>query len=117
MALDRALTSDKNDYVALLYHGTTLVRSNERDRGFAEMETALNALHHWLEDLTSESSAGDYWDPGRQIRQAIETGLAGKPTAIELVVTAQRVGKQLEGEIDRAEQDKVRSLYNEGSKN
>jgi hypothetical protein len=37
--------------------------------------------------------------------------LAGKPSAIELVVTAQRVGKQLEEEIDRAQRDNVQSLY------
>ena len=115
--LDKALASDKNDYVARLYLGMTFVRSNDRDRGLAEMETALKGIHEWLENLASDSSVGNYWDPNRQIRKTIETGLAGKPSAIELVVTAQQVGKQLEEEIDRAQRDKVRSLYNQGSRN
>ena len=116
-ALDKALVSDKNDYMAHLYLGMTLVRSNDRDRGLAEMETALNGIHEWLEDLASDSSIGYYWDPNRQIRKNIESDLAEKPTAIELVVTCQRVGKQLEEEIDRAQRDNVQSLYNQGSRN
>jgi tetratricopeptide (TPR) repeat protein len=115
-ALDKALAADKNDFVARLYLGMTLVRSNERERGLAEMATALNETHQWLETLTSESAAGAYWDPNRQIRKTIEKSLAEKPTAIELIVTAQRVGKQLEEEISRSEQDRTRSLYNEGGK-
>jgi tetratricopeptide (TPR) repeat protein len=115
-ALDKALATDKNDFVARLYLGMTLVRSNERERGLAEMATALNETHQWLETLTSESAAGAYWDPNRQIRKTIEKSLAEKPTAIELIVTAQRVGKQLEEEISRSEQDRTRSLYNEGGK-
>jgi tetratricopeptide (TPR) repeat protein len=115
-ALDKALAADKNDFVARLYLGMTLVRSNERERGLAEMATALNETYQWLETLTSESAAGAYWDPNRQIRKTIEKSLAEKPTAIELIVTAQRVGKQLEEEISRSEQDRTRSLYNEGGK-
>jgi hypothetical protein len=56
----------------------TLVRSNDRDRGLAEMETALKGIHEWLENLASDSSAGDYWDTNKQIRKSIEGGLAGK---------------------------------------
>ena len=116
-ALDKALTSDKNDDVARLYLGMTFVRSNDRDRGVAEMETALNRIHEWLENLASDSSVSNYWDPNRQIRKSIESGLAEKPAAIELVVIAQRVGKQLEEEINRAQRAKVQSLYNQGSRN
>ena len=95
-ALGKALASDKDDNVARLYLGMALVRSNDRDRGLVEMENALNGIHEWLENLSSDSSAGSYWDPNKQIRKTIETELAGKPSPIELVVTAQRVGKQLE---------------------
>ena len=116
-ALDKALASDENDYVARLYLGMTLVRSNDQDRGLAEMETALKGIHEWLENMASDSSVGNYWDPNKQIRKSIESGLAGKPAAIELVVTAQRVGKQLEEEIDRAQRDNVQSLYNQGGRN
>jgi tetratricopeptide (TPR) repeat protein len=110
-ALDKALASDKNDYMARLYLGMTLVRSNDRDRGLVEMENALNGIHDWLENLTSDSSASSYWDPNKQIRKTIETELAGKPNPIELVVTGQRIGKQLEEEIDKAQRDKSRTTY------
>jgi tetratricopeptide (TPR) repeat protein len=110
-ALDKALASDKEEYVARLYLGMTLVRSNDLDHGLAEMETALNGIHEWLENLASDNSVSGYWDTNKQIRKTIESGLAGKPTAIELVVTAQRGSKQLEEEIDRAQRDNVQFLY------
>lgn len=109
--LDKAVASDKDDYMARLYLGMTLVRSNDRNRGLVEMETALNGIHDWLEGLTYTSTGGGYWDPNRQIRKTIETELAGKPSPIELVVVAQRVGKQLEDEIDKSQRDKTRSVY------
>ena len=115
--LDKALASDNNDYVARLYLGMTLVRSNDPDRGRAEMENALNGIYEWLENLSSDSPEGNYWDTNKQIRKSIASGLAEKPAAIELVVTAQRVGKQLEEEIARAQRDNVHSLYNQESNN
>ncbi|HEY7323169.1 MAG TPA: tetratricopeptide repeat protein [Candidatus Binatia bacterium] len=115
--LDKALASDNNDYVARLYLGMTLVRSNDPDRGRAEMETALNGIYEWLENLSSDSPEGNYWDTNKQIRKSIESGLAEKPAAIELVVTAQRVGKQLEEEIGRAQRDNIQSLYNQENTN
>jgi len=116
-ALDKALATDNKDFMARLYQGMVITRSGERERGLAEMETALNEMHQWLDNITTDSSVGIYWDPNRQIRKTIETSLSEKPTAIEMVVMAQRIGKQLEEEIDRAERDKIRSSYDQGSKN
>ena len=116
-ALDKSLAKDNNDFVARLYLGMGLVRSSDRERGLAEMKTALNEMHQWLENVTSESSEGAYWDPNRQLRKTIETSLGERSTAIELVVMSQRIGKQLEEEIDRAEKDKIQSSYDTGSKN
>jgi len=116
-ALEKSLARDKNDNLAHLYLGLALARSNDRERGLAEMETGLNGIHQWLENISSEDAAGSYWDPNKQIRRTIEKGLAGQPSAIEVVVIAQRVGKQLEEEIDRVGRDKSRALYNEGSRN
>jgi len=116
-ALNKSLAQDNKDFVARLYLGMGLVRSGDRERGLAEMKTALNEMHQWLENVTSETTEGTYWDPNRQIRKTIENSLAEKSTAIELVVMSQRIGKQLEQEIDRAERDKVKSSYDTGSKN
>lgn len=108
-ALDKALALDNNDAMARLYRGMTLTRSNDRERGLAEMQTSLNRIHQWLNELPADNPAGNFWDPGRQIRKLIETGLAGNPSAIELVVTAQRVGKLVEEEIDRDRRDRARA--------
>ena len=108
-ALEKALASDNDDYMARLYHGMTLVRSNERERGSTETETALRELYQWLDNVALNPATNE-WDSNKQIRKAIETGLAGKPAAIELVVTGQRVGKQLEEEIDRTRREKVRAV-------
>jgi tetratricopeptide (TPR) repeat protein len=109
-ALDKALASDKDDYMARLYLGMTFVRSNDRNRGVVEMETALNGIHDWLENLTPDDSGRGDFDSGKQIRRTIETELAGKPSPIELVVVSQRIGKRLEEEIDRTQQEKGRVL-------
>ena len=116
-ALDKALATDNKDFMARLYQGMVFTRSGERERGLAQMETALNEMHQWLDNITTDSSDGIYWDPNRQIRKTIETSLSEKPTAIEMVVMAQRIGKQLEEEIDRAERDKIRSSYDRGTTN
>lgn len=108
-ALDKALALDANDSVARLYRGMTLTRINERERGLAEMQASLQHIHKWLDEKPTDNPAGNFWDPGRQIRKLIETGLAGRPSAIELVVTAQRVGKLLEEEIDRDRRDRARA--------
>jgi len=108
-ALDKALALDVNDSMARLYRGMTLTRTNERERGLAEMQASLKYIHRWLDEKPTDNPAGNFWDPGRQIRKLIETGLAGSPSAIELVVTAQRVGKLLEEEIDRDRRDRARA--------
>lgn len=108
-ALDKALALDAGDSMARLYRGMTLTRANDRDRGLAEMQTSLKQIHQWLDELAPDNPAGNFWDPNKQIRKLIETGLAGKPSAIELVVTAQRVGKLLEEEIDRQRRDRARA--------
>jgi tetratricopeptide (TPR) repeat protein len=107
-ALDQALVFDPNDSMARLYLGMTLTRSNDRDRGLVEMQTGLNGIHVLLDSLAVENVAISYWDPNKQIRKLIESGLAGKPSAIELIVTAQRVGKLVEEEIDRERRDRAR---------
>ena len=108
--LDKALVLDPNDSIARLYLGMTLTRSNDRERGLVEMQTGLNGIHALLDSLASSNVAISYWDPNKQIRKMIESGLAGKPSAIELTVTAQRVGKLVEVEIDKEKLDRERAV-------
>jgi len=115
-ALQRALLSDKNDPLAHLYLGLTLYRSKDRDQGRKEIETGLNGIHAWLDDVSSDGVYGPYWDPARAIRGAIERTLAGKPEAGELTASAQRIGRQFDNEFDRASQAEVQSIYQKGGK-
>ena len=115
--LERALTNDNNDYLARLYLGLTLYRSVDRERGRKEIDAGLNGIHAWLDEVTSDSVYGMYWDPNRTIRLAIERTLAGKPEAGELTASAQRIGRQFDSEIDRARQAEIQSIYQRGGKN
>ena len=112
--LERALINDSNDHLAHLYLGLTLYRSNDREQGRKEIDAGLNGLHAWLDDVTSDSVYGQYWDPNRTIRLAIERTLAGKPEAGELTASAQRIGRQFDSEIDRARQAELQSNYRGG---
>lgn len=114
--LERALGNDGNDYLARLYLGLTLYRSNDRERGRKEIDAGLNGMHAWLDEVTSDSVYGIYWDPNRTIRLAIERTLAGKPEAGEFTASAQRIGRQFDNEIDRARQSEIQSTYQQGGK-
>jgi len=114
--LERALANDGNDHLAHLYLGLTLYRLNNREQGRKEIDAGLNGLHAWLDDVTSDSAYGIYWDPNRTIRLAIERTLAGKPEAGEFIASAQRIGRQFDSEIDRARQAELQSNY-QGGKN
>lgn len=115
--LERALANDNNDYLARLYFGLTLYRSNDRERGRKEIDAGLNGMHAWLDEVTSDSVYGIHWDPNRTIRLAIERTLAGKPEAGEFTASAQRIGRQFDSEIDRARQSEIQSTYQQGGKN
>ncbi len=115
-ALQRALLDDKSDPLAHLYLGLTLYRSSDRDQGRKEIETGLNGIHAWLDEVGADGVYGPYWDPARAIRIAIERTLGGKPEAGELTASAQRIGRQFDIELDRASQAESESIYQKGGK-
>jgi tetratricopeptide (TPR) repeat protein len=114
--LQRALHNDGNDALAHVYFGLTLYRVNDRDQGRKEIETGLNGIHAWLDDVSSDGIYGPYWDTGKSIRTAIERTLAGKPEAGEFTASAERIGRQFDNEFDRASQAEVQSIYQKGGK-
>ena len=76
--LERAIALNQNDTSARLYLGLTLARSDDRQGGLTEIESSMKAIHDFLEYVTQafRFSFGQYWDPTRQIRSAIESNLA-----------------------------------------
>jgi tetratricopeptide (TPR) repeat protein len=109
--LEKALTRDKDDHLARLYLGLTLMRDGDQDRGRREAEAGLKGIYDWLENISNPSSSGIFWDPGRLIRSEIAKTLAAKLQASEFVATAQRIGRDFDEEIDRARKDEAYTQY------
>ncbi|HSE89123.1 MAG TPA: tetratricopeptide repeat protein [Candidatus Binatia bacterium] len=114
-ALERALSNDKDDPLARLYFGLTLLHSGDQQGGRRETENGLREINNLLNRLASSPSNGIYWDPTRQIRSDIQRALASSTLeSSELIILAQRVGSQLDEEIDNVRRDEARDKYNRG---
>ena len=111
-SLERALAKDKDDNMARLYLGLTLMRSGDYERGMRELQAGMEGLHDWLEYIERTQPFEAYWDPTREIRGAIEKELekikAKDIGQQELIADAEWLGKQMEEEIDRARRDERR---------
>jgi len=94
-----------------LYLGLTLLRSGDQARGRSEAERGLKDIYDRLEYVSAENLWGTFWDPGRQIRSGIQAALNGKLEANEFAAAAERIGKLLDEEIDKAPRNAARSLY------
>jgi tetratricopeptide (TPR) repeat protein len=107
--LEKAVAKDSP--AARLYLGLTLMRSGDPTRGRRETESGLKGIYDQLEYISTKNSFGTFWDPGRQIRSGIQAALNEKLEANEFVEAAERIGKLLDEEIDKAPRDAARSLY------
>src|SRR5438093_9692028 len=72
-SLERALSIYRDDYLARLYLGLTLVRSSgEGSSGLKEIESGMKGLHDWLEYANASRPFEAFWDPLRPIRSELE---------------------------------------------
>jgi tetratricopeptide (TPR) repeat protein len=104
-SLEKAVSLNKDDSLARLYLGLTLLRTGDRDRGRKEIEGGLKGIHETLDSIASYKFSGIYWDPARMIRSDIEKTLAGKLDDSQLAVAALRIGSEFDEEIDKARRD------------
>jgi len=113
-ALEKALSNDKDDPLARLYLGLTLLRAGDQQEGRRETEAGLRGVNNLLNRLASSPSTGIYWDPTRRIRSDIQRVLSanGMIESSELITVAERVGRRLDEEIDNARLDESRDKYN-----
>ena len=76
--LERALASNQPEDITRLYLGLTLAREGDRQRGLKEIETGMRGINSFLDYInqTQRFSIGQYWDPDRDIRSAIQSDLA-----------------------------------------
>ena len=107
-SLERALSLDRDDYLARIYLGLTLAQTGDRASGLKEIETGFQGLHDWLEHLTFNTQFY-YWDINREIRNQIEkdlTDISAKNIDWQrLIADAEWLGKKLEEEVDAARKD------------
>jgi tetratricopeptide (TPR) repeat protein len=119
-SLERALTLDPDDNLAKLYLGLTLARSGEFSAGSKNIESGMKGLHDWLEYIDRSRPFEGYWDPTREIRNAIDNYLAalsgGDFSRAQLIPDAEWVGQAMENEIDRARRDERRQFERDGER-
>jgi tetratricopeptide (TPR) repeat protein len=107
-SLERALSLDRDDYLARIYLGLTLARGGDRGAALKEIETGFRGLHDWLEYLNYNTQFW-YWDTNREIRNQIEKDLDAIANRNvnwpQLIANAEWVGKKTEQEVDAARKD------------
>lgn len=117
--LERAIALDRNDDSARLYLGLALARSGDRQRGMTEIASSMKSIHDFLEWVTQAHrfSFGQFWDPTRKIRAAIEIDLAMlRSNEIDwpkLIADGEWLGKEIDEESDRARYDEIRERNRE----
>jgi hypothetical protein len=98
------------------------MRAGDRDRGVKEVEGAMRGIQNWLDYFTEAHrfSYGQFWDPGREIRSAIQSQLAmvsgREADTSKMIAEAEWLGKRMEEEVDRARdhETRQRSRENDG---
>jgi tetratricopeptide (TPR) repeat protein len=109
--LEKAVSMHRDDPLAHLYLGLTLMRSGNRERGRSEVEAGLKAINDLLDDIAADRVYGLYWDPAMTIRNDVKKTLAGMLGDDDLAVAARYIGKQFDDEIDLARRDESRSRF------
>jgi tetratricopeptide (TPR) repeat protein len=107
--LEKAVAIDNTDALAHLYLGLTLLRGGDGARSRKEIEDGLNAINDTLEYIATDRTRGFFWDPARQIRNDIRNTLAAKSDAAALAMAAERIGRNIDEEIDKARRDEANS--------
>src|SRR6267142_6953631 len=69
--LEKALAQHKDDNIARLYLGLTLARQGETQKSLQDIDAGMEGIYDFLTDSV-RFSFGKEWDPGRDIRSAIE---------------------------------------------
>jgi tetratricopeptide (TPR) repeat protein len=121
--LQRALAANRDEDIARIYLGLTLIRANDRDAGLKDVQAGMRGIYDWLEWVTDAHrfSFGQFWDPARAIRSAIQTDLAmisGRDLDWQRVVAdGEWVAMRMEAEGDKARNDEQRDRQRDSESN
>jgi tetratricopeptide (TPR) repeat protein len=106
--LERALSANRQEDIARLYLGLTLAREGDRQRGLKEIEGGMRGINSFLNYISQAQrySIGQFWDPDRDIRSAIQSDLAMISSKDldwqRLTANTEWLGMRMEEEIDLA---------------
>ena len=118
--LQKAVVANKDEDIARIYLGLTLIRMDSREAGLKDVETGMRGIHAWLDWVTEtfRFSFGQYWDPARAIRSAIQSDLAmmsGRDLDWQRVIAdGEWVAMRMEEEGDKARNDEQRDRQRDG---
>jgi len=119
--LERALASNREEDIARLYLGLTLAREGDRQRGLKEIEGGMRGITSFLDYINQAQrfSIGQFWDPGRDIRRAIQSDLAmisGKDLDWQrLTANTEWLGIRMEAESDLARRQEAQARSRDGN--
>jgi tetratricopeptide (TPR) repeat protein len=122
-SLQRALSANREEDIARLYLGLALAQGGDRQRGLKEIEGGMRGIHDWLEYVTEAHrfSFGQFWDPRREIRTAIQGDLAmisGRDLDWQrLIADGEWLGRRIEEESDLARRDEAREFMRDSDSN
>jgi tetratricopeptide (TPR) repeat protein len=113
-SLERALSGDREENIARLYLGLTLIQEGDRERGLKEIESGMRGIQNFLDNInqTQRFGIGQFWDPNRDIRSAIQYNLdlisKESPNWPRLIANTERIALQMERETDLARRQESR---------
>ena len=118
--LERALSGNREEDIARLYFGLTLAREGDRQRASKEIESGIRGINNFLDYINQSQrfSIGQFWDPARDIRSAIQSNLAmisGKEIDWQkLTADTEWLGIRMEQESDLARRQEAYDRMRDG---
>jgi tetratricopeptide (TPR) repeat protein len=113
-SLEKALSIYPDDYLARIYLGLTLMRSEKDSSGSKELASGMRGLYDWLEYMNRTMPFTAFWDPRGEIRSELEKDLnllSGKDVdRPQLISSAEWIGRRMEEEIDLVRRDEQRQM-------
>ena len=115
-SLERAISGDREENIARLYLGLTLIQEGDRQRGLKEIESGMRGIDSFLNNIsrTQGFNIGQFWDPNRDIRSAIQYNLEMISREglnwQQLIANTERLALQTERETDLARRQESREM-------
>ena len=119
--LERAVSANREEDIARLYLGLTLAREGNREAGLKEIEGGMRGINNFLDYINQAQrySIGQFWDPDRDIRSAIQRDLAmisGRDLDWQrLIADTEWLGIRMEQESDLARKQAAQDQSTNGA--